>query len=111
MPRRSQTLKSKATHRTHRDKATASKRAATWQLQAARANLGEVVTAAAKTPQRITRNGKPVAVVLSQEEYNRLTKPRLSLIEFFQQSPWAEITAEEEALFERDRQPIRDIDL
>ena len=110
MARRSQPLKRGPVGRSKRPVAKR-KRSGTWQLQTARANLSGVVDAAARAPQHITRNGKPVAVVLSPEEYGRLTKPRLNLLEFFQQSPWAEITAEEEALFERDRQPIRDIDL
>ena len=114
MARRSQPVKRGTMGREQQTKAPAAKRSATWQLQAARANLSDVVTAAAKAPQHITRNGKPVAVVLSQEEYNRLTKPRLNLLEFLQQSPWAEAMAAgdiPEEFFERDRDPIRDIDL
>jgi len=87
------------------------KRSGTWQLQAARANLSEVVDAAARMPQHITRNGKPVAVVLSQKDYSRLTKPRLNLFEFFQQSPLAAAMAEGDVSFERDQGPLRDIDL
>lgn len=110
MAKRSQPRKTDTAKR-RQEPLSSRERSGTWQLQTARANLSSVVDAAVRAPQRITRNGKPVAVVLSPEEYGRLTKPRLSLIEFFQQSPWAEIRPEEEALFERDRDPIRDIDL
>jgi antitoxin Phd len=88
-----------------------SKRSGTWQLQAARANLSEVVDAAERMPQHITRNGKPVAVVLSHKDYSRLTKPRLNLVEFFQQSPLAAAMAEGDVAFDRDQGPLRDIDL
>jgi antitoxin Phd len=82
-----------------------------WQLQSARAHLSDVVAAASRAPQRITRNGKPVAVVLSPAEYDRLAKPKGSLLEFFQNSPLATAMAEGEVSFERDRDPIRDVDL
>ncbi|MBI3516631.1 MAG: type II toxin-antitoxin system Phd/YefM family antitoxin [Proteobacteria bacterium] len=115
MARRPHPTKRSATHRRQNPKAPPKRRASgTWQLQAARANLSDVVNAAARAPQHITRNGRPVAVVLSAEEYRRLAKPRQSLVEFFQQSPWAEAMAAgdiSEAFFERDRDPIRDIDL
>lgn len=98
-----------------KSRSTAKTRAAAksdvWQLQSARAQLGDVVTAAAQTPQRITRNGKPVAVVLSPAEYERLAKPKGSLIEFFQRSPLAAAMAEGDAPVKRDRDPIRDVDL
>ncbi len=92
---------------------TSAKRPGTWQLQTARAHLSDVVDAATEMPQHITRNGKPVAVVLSHEEYSRLTKPRLNLVEFFQQSPLAEVMAEKDVSFEfeRDPDPIRDVEI
>ncbi len=44
-----------------------------WPLQDARNKLSAVVSAAvAGEPQRVTRRGKPAAVVLSVEEYERL---------------------------------------
>ena len=48
----------------------------TWQLQKAKARLSELIKKAAKEgPQSITIHGQPTAVILSSEEYERLTKP------------------------------------
>lgn len=44
-----------------------------WALQDAKARFSEVVRASAKGPQHITLRGQPVAVVLSQEEFGRLS--------------------------------------
>ena len=38
-------------------------------------------------PQEITDHGRPVAVVLSREEFDRLSGNAVSLVEFMQQSP------------------------
>jgi prevent-host-death family protein len=111
MARRAQPLKRNATRRKQQAKRPVATHRGTWQLQEARANLSDVVNAAATTPQHITRNGKPVAVVLSPAEYDRLAKPRGTLLEFFQSSPLAEAMAEGKISFERDQDPIRDIDL
>ncbi len=115
MARRPHSAKRSATRSSQNPKAAPKRKpSGTWQLQAARANLSDVVNAAARAPQHITRNGKPVAVVLSAEEHRRLARPHQSLVEFFQQSPWAEAMAAgdiSEAFFERDQDPIRDIDL
>ena len=44
-----------------------------WPLQDAKNKFSAVVDAAASgTPQRVTRRGKPVVVVLAVEEYERL---------------------------------------
>jgi prevent-host-death family protein len=44
-----------------------------WSLQDAKNHFSAVVEAALRgDPQRVTRRGKPVAVVLSAEEYERL---------------------------------------
>lgn len=60
----------------------------TWQLQAAKARLSEVIKKAAKEgPQSITVHGEPTAVVLSNEEYERLRHPRGSFVEFMRLSP------------------------
>ena len=58
-----------------------------WQLQEAKAMFSEVVKAAAVRPQTITIRGKETAVILSIEEYKRLTRPRQTLYEFIQNSP------------------------
>jgi len=59
-----------------------------WQLQEAKARLSELIKKAAKEgPQSITIHGEPTAVVLSNEEYERLKKPRGSFVEFMRRSP------------------------
>ena len=83
-----------------------------WQVQEARARLSQLIDEAlAGRPQRIGRRGKDVTVLIAAAEYDRLVKPRQSLVEFFRNSPLAEAMAEEELDFERDRSPIRDLAL
>ncbi len=59
-----------------------------WQLQEAKNRLSQVVDRAVNDgPQTITLRGKPAAVVVSFNEYRKLTSPRTGLSQFFQQSP------------------------
>lgn len=52
----------------------------TWQLQDAKNKLSEVVdTSITNGPQIISRRGKNTAVLLSYEEYQKLTKPSKNL--------------------------------
>ena len=83
-----------------------------WPVQEARARLSQLIDdVVAGRPQRISRRGKDVAVLISAAEYDRLVKPRQSLVEFFRNSPLTELMPEEELDFERDRSPIRDLSL
>lgn len=43
-----------------------------WQLQEAKASFSEVVRHARKRPQRVTLHGKPAAVVVSAEYFERM---------------------------------------
>jgi prevent-host-death family protein len=82
------------------------------QLQEARARLSTLIDEAlAGRPQRITRRGKDVAVLISAAEYERLTTPADGLVEFFRKSPLAEAMAEGEVDLERERDPLRELDL
>jgi len=48
-----------------------------WQLQEAKSNLSRLIKqAAGGEAQVVTVHGKPAAVVMSAEEYARLTHPR-----------------------------------
>lgn len=48
-----------------------------WQLQAAKNRFSEVVNRAITDgAQTITRHGKPVVVVMSQEEFRKLAPPK-----------------------------------
>lgn len=59
-----------------------------WQLQEAKNRLSQVVDSALHDgPQTITLRGKPAAVVVSFEEYRKMTQPRTGLSQFFRQSP------------------------
>jgi prevent-host-death family protein len=61
-----------------------------WQLQDAKNRFSQVVDLARREgPQAITLRGKEAAVVISIEEYRRLTRPQGKLSDFFQQSPLA----------------------
>ena len=40
-------------------------------------------------PQTVTRHGRKVAVVLSHEEFEKLSRPKDSLVDFFRNSPLA----------------------
>lgn len=64
-----------------------------WQLQQAKSRLSELVASAGKEgPQVITVRGKREAVVLSAEDYARMTQgpKKEGLVVFFRQSPLAE---------------------
>ncbi len=67
------------------------KRMKTWQLQHAKNHLSEVVrNALNEGPQAITLHGKPSAVVISFDEYNKamnVRKPCEPLSSFFHNSP------------------------
>jgi prevent-host-death family protein len=80
-----------------------------WQLQEAKSRLSELVNQAIREgPQIITRHGDEVAVVISYDEYSRLRKPEISLVEFFRASPLVGASLN----IERDRSPLRpDVDL
>src|ERR1700674_2338468 len=62
-----------------------------WQIQTAKARFSEVFRLArTEGPQRITRQGKEGVVMISDEQYERLTikshQPK-SLVQFFRESP------------------------
>jgi prevent-host-death family protein len=85
--------------------------AARWQLQAARARFSRLIDEAlAGRPQRITRRGKDVAVVVAATDFDRLTKPREGIVDFFRNSPLAEAMAGRDLDLERERDPIRELD-
>ena len=60
----------------------------TWQLQEAKAHFSKVVNEAIKHgPQLITLRGIPAVIVISQVEFERSQKPKLSFVKFMRQSP------------------------
>lgn len=80
-----------------------------WQMQEAKARLSEVVKDAEREgPQEITLHGRPVAIVLSRIEYDRLVGTGESLVAFMRHSP---LYGDEDIEFPRDQSPSREISL
>lgn len=66
-----------------------------WQLQDAKARFSELVRKTIdEGPQVITRRGKPSVVMVSDEEYARLTSAGTDFISFLQSAPRAELKIE-----------------
>jgi antitoxin Phd len=75
----------------------------TWPIQEARDKLATLVEEAAQHgPQVLTQDGTEVAVLLSVDEYRRLTEARPPLSQFFRGSPLAEVELD----LSRKRDPI-----
>ncbi|HWB48406.1 MAG TPA: type II toxin-antitoxin system Phd/YefM family antitoxin [Stellaceae bacterium] len=59
-----------------------------WTVATAKAHLSEVMNRAmSEGPQTITRNGRKAVVVVSAEEWEKKTKRKGTLVEFFANSP------------------------
>lgn len=81
---------------------------AKWQLQDAKNRFSEVVRkASTEGPQTVTKHGKDSVVVLSVEDYQKLERPKTSLVDFFQNSPLASVDLD----MKRDKSKDRDISL
>ena len=64
----------------------------TWTVAAAKAHLSALLERArGRGPQLITRNGRPAAVVVAPEEWERKTRRSGSLADFFAASPLREV--------------------
>ena len=63
-----------------------------WQVQEVKQHLSKVIRLARTDgPQMITYRGEPRAWIISDEEYIQLTKPKESIVDFFQRSPHREV--------------------
>lgn len=85
---------------------------AQWQLQDAKAKFSEVVKRAAEEgPQVVTVRGKETAVVLSAEDYRRLSAGRGDFVDLLLEFP--EIPDEVAAALEGSRpvEAVREIEL
>jgi len=59
-----------------------------WPIAEAKARLSEVIEKASEEgPQVLTKHGRPAAVLVSVEEWDRKTKRTGSLADFFAESP------------------------
>ena len=75
-----------------------------WSLSEAKAKLSEVVRCArAEGPQRVTKNGRPAVVVVSDAEWQVVSRRRKSFVEALF-DPAARVLTDEEVdtLFARD---------
>src|SRR5438874_7329820 len=79
-----------------------------WTVAEAKARFSELINRAnASGPQTITRNGRTAAVVVSAEEWERESKRKGNLAEFFVASP----LRKSGLVVERVKNSSRDIDL
>ena len=79
-----------------------------WALQDAKNKLSELVDLAVHDgPQTITRRGKETAVVVSVEDFRKLTSGRDSLVSFLRDSPLAGVDLD----LERSRDYGREVEL
>lgn len=59
-----------------------------WQLQEAKNKFSHLVERAQHDgPQLVTKHGKEVVVVLSVDDYHKLTRPKKNLAKFMRKSP------------------------
>ncbi|WP_332686121.1 type II toxin-antitoxin system Phd/YefM family antitoxin [Bosea sp. (in: a-proteobacteria)] len=80
----------------------------TWSVANAKARFSELIDKAkSEGPQTVTRNGKPAAVLVSVEEWEKKTAPKDTLVEFFQNSPLYDSGIE----LERFKGDFRKVDL
>ncbi len=80
----------------------------TWQLQEAKAKFSELVTEVMEDGyQTITKNGRPVAVLISHDEFEQIKKPKKNLGDFLLDSPLFEYDLD----IKRTKDFGRDIDL
>ena len=83
-----------------------------WSVQDAKNKFSAVVEAAQREPQTVTKHGRPAAVVMSAQEYEKLTArhkaPAKSFIEHLLSIPQSD---DEEDLFERIPVKPRDVEL
>ncbi|HUA33430.1 MAG TPA: type II toxin-antitoxin system Phd/YefM family antitoxin [Candidatus Binataceae bacterium] len=77
-----------------------------WQVQQAKARFSEMVERAIKDgPQTITRHGKPVAVLVRAEDFDRPSKGRRSFKEILMSGPDIDLK------IVRSREKARKVDL
>jgi len=83
------------------------KKSNVWQLQNAKSKFSEVVNRALNEgPQLVTRKGKPVVYVVSENEYNRIKKKKKSLIELLLNSPCKDVELD----VSRSKQGLREVE-
>ena len=80
----------------------------TWQLQDAKSKFSQLVeNAMSSNPQFVTKHGNNAVVILSFEDYKKITKPKTDLVAFLRNSPLKEIELD----ISRNGELPRDIEL
>jgi prevent-host-death family protein len=78
-----------------------------WQLQDAKNKFSEVVEKALKNgPQVITKRGIETVVIMSVKDYQKLTRPKTNIVEFFRKSPLSGVDID----ITRDKDYGREVD-
>jgi prevent-host-death family protein len=82
---------------------------ANWQLQEAKSRFSEVVKKAREEgPQHVSVRGEPAVVIISEQEFAKLTSPRRSFVDFLLEGePWPDDLVD--AINDRSRDTGRDI--
>ena len=80
-----------------------------WQLQDAKARFSELVKRAREQgPQHVSVRGEPAVVVISEEEFARLSSPRPSIVDhILEGAPWPDDVVD--AINTRSRDTGRDV--
>jgi len=79
-----------------------------WSLQDAKNKFSQMVKEAQKTgPQVVTKRGIETVIVLSMNDFKKLTKPKTNLVEFFRKSPLHGIDLD----VKRSKESSRKVDL
>lgn len=79
-----------------------------WQLQEAKNRFSELVEKAITLgPQTVTKRGVKTVVVLSFDEYQKLTAPKTDLVDYFKSSPLHGVDLD----LERDKDLPREVEL
>ncbi len=85
-----------------------------WQLQDAKNRFSEVVKRACEEgPQSVTVRGQPAAVVISARDFEALTKPRMSFVDFIlMETPEAPLWSDDvvDAINARSNDTGRDVE-
>lgn len=94
--------------KSERRRLSRSSRHRSWQVQEAKAKFSQLLDETISLGyQTITRNGTPVAYLVSKEEFDRHLHPKKSFLEALDRCPFSEVDLE----IDRQQDSIRDIDL
>lgn len=79
-----------------------------WQLQEAKSQFSKLVNEVVLDGYHtITKNGEPIVVVISKQEFEKLSCKQQNIVDFFSNSPYQDV----EIILERNKDLGRDIDI